>query len=577
MSLDINRLDASVKWSLKKLEKFRKTATDSVTQYVGSHYGEGGSTKKVPVNLLELATTIYVRLLAARAPKCNITSTDLRLMPFAADLELVVNQIPKEIGLTETIQRAVVEAMFSMGVVKVGLRGVSEDPKVGDEPFVSLVRTEDYFCDMSAHSWDEIQYEGNDYWMDVDQVKEIFGVDLTPEEDNNVGDEGQISTRSISVDDTSTPLFERVRLRDVYIVRTGHLITYDLRTLKILRDIPWDGPEGSPYVRLGFSHVPSNLMPLPPVHLWLDLHELANTVFRKLSNQATRKKTVTVFQGGNDEDVHRFKTAVDGEAIRSNAKPQDMSVGGVDNGNLAFFIQNKDLFNILAGNIDALGGLSPQADTAAQEKLIGEASSARLKSMGDSVTDFARAIFRRLAWYAWTDPVRKRVLKKPAGKNTGVYVKVEWTPETRDGDFLDYNLDIDVFSMRDDSPSTRVEKMMLIFERLIFPLQQQLEAQGGYIDMRQLSAYIGENTNLPELAEFVKFQEGAQSSSRPIAGNPNPEYVSTKSPYSRHVYERVNRPGATRHGRDAALMQTLLGGKAQQNDMAALAIGREMK
>ena len=577
MSLDINRLDASVKWSLKKLEKFRKTATDSVTQYVGSHYGEGGSTKKVPVNLLELATTIYVRLLAARAPKCNITSTDLRLMPFAADLELVVNQIPKEIGLTETIQRAVVEAMFSMGVVKVGLRGVSEDPKVGDEPFVSLVRTEDYFCDMSAHSWDEIQYEGNDYWMDVDQVKEIFGVDLTPEEDNNVGDEGQISTRSISADDTSTPLFERVRLRDVYIVRTGHLITYDLRTLKILRDIPWDGPEGSPYVRLGFSHVPSNLMPLPPVHLWLDLHELANTVFRKLSNQATRKKTVTVFQGGNDEDVHRFKTAVDGEAIRSNAKPQDMSVGGVDNGNLAFFIQNKDLFNILAGNIDALGGLSPQADTAAQEKLIGEASSARLKSMGDSVTDFARAIFRRLAWYAWTDPVRKRVLKKPAGKNTGVYVKVEWTPETRDGDFLDYNLDIDVFSMRDDSPSTRVEKMMLIFERLIFPLQQQLEAQGGYIDMRQLSAYIGENTNLPELAEFVKFQEGAQSSSRPIAGNPNPEYVSTKSPYSRHVYERVNRPGATRHGRDAALMQTLLGGKAQQNDMAALAIGREMK
>lgn len=577
MGLDINKLDSSVKWSLQKLEKYRATATKAVTQYVGSHYGEGGSSKRVPVNLLELATTIYVRLLAARAPKCNITCSDSRLRPFAADLELVVNQIPKEIGLTDTIQRAVVQAMFSMGVVKVGLRGVSEDPNVGDEPFVSLVRTEDYFCDMSAHSWDEIQYEGNDYWMDINHVKEMFGVDLTPEEDNNVGDEGQISTRAISVDDTSVPLFERVRLRDVYIVSSGHLITYDIRTRKILRDIPWDGPEGSPYVRLGFSHVPSNLMPLPPVHLWLDLHDLANTVFRKLSNQATRKKTVTVFQGGNEEDVHRFKTAEDGEAIRSNAKPQDMSVGGVDSGNLAFFIQNKDLFNILAGNIDALGGLSAQADTAAQEKLIGEASSARLKSMGDSVIDFARAIFRRLAWYAWTDPVRKRVLNKPAGKNTGVFVKVEWTPETRDGDFLDYNLDIDVFSMRDDSPSTRIEKMMLVLERVFLPLQQQLTEQGGYIDMKYLSAYIGENTNLPELSDFIKFQDGSMAPSRPVAGNPNPEYVSTKSPYSRRVYERVNRPGATRHGRDAALMQTLLGGKAQQNDMAALAVGREMK
>ena len=174
--MDIKKIDESVNWSLRKLEKFRKTAKDSVTQYVGSHYGEGGTKNQVPVNLLELATTIYVRLLAARAPKCNISTPDTRLMPMAADLELVVNQIPKEIGLDRTIQRAVVDAMFAMGVVKVGLRDVSEDPNVGDEPFVSIVRTEDYFCDMSAHSWDEVQYEGNDYWMDVETAETIMSM-----------------------------------------------------------------------------------------------------------------------------------------------------------------------------------------------------------------------------------------------------------------------------------------------------------------------------------------------------------------------------------------------------------------
>jgi hypothetical protein len=574
---EINKLDESVKWSLRKLEKFRETTTKAVKQYVGSHYGEGGANRKVPVNLLELATTIYVRLLAARAPKCNITAADTRLQPFAADLELVVNQIPREIGLDRTIQRAVVDAMFGIGVVKVGLRNASEDPKVGDEPFVSLVRTEDYFCDMSAHSWDEVQYEGNDYWMDVETAKAVFGVDLNAEDDNNVNDVGQTSTRSISAEDTSIPLFDRVLLRDVYIFRTGHLITYDTRTNKVLRDVAWDGPEGSPYVHLGFNYVPSNLMPLPPVQLWLDLHELANGVFRKLANQATRKKTLTVFQGGTDEDVHRFKDAADGEAIRSNAKPEDLSVGGVDGGNLAFFIQTKDLYNILAGNIDALGGLSPQADTAAQEKLIGEASSARLKHMGDQVVEFAREIFRRLAWYAWTDPVRERVLRKPIGRNTGITVPVHWTPETRDGDFLDYNLDIDVFSMRDDSPSTRVEKLMLILERVVAPFQQQLMEQGGYVDMRALLTFIGENTNMPNLPNFIRFQEMGMEASRPIAGNPRPEYISTKSPVTHRTYERVNRPGATRHGRDAALMQTLLGGKAQASEMAALSVGREMK
>ena len=574
--MDIKKIDESVNWSLRKLEKFRKTAKDSVTQYVGSHYGEGGTKNKVPVNLLELATTIYVRLLAARAPKCNISTPDTRLMPMAADLELVVNQIPKEIGLDRTIQRAVVDAMFAMGVVKVGLRDVSEDPNVGDEPFVSIVRTEDYFCDMSAHSWDEVQYEGNDYWMDVETAETMFGTKLTAEDDNNVDESGHTSTREISVADTSVPLFERVRLRDVYIFKTGHLITYDTRTMKVLRDVVWDGPQGSPYVRLAFNHVPSNLMPLPPGELWLDLHELANGVFRKLANQATRKKTVTVFQGGSDEDVYRFKMAKDGEAIRSNAKPEDMSVGGVDGGNLAFFIQNKDLYNIMAGNIDALGGLSPQADTAKQEQLIGEASSARLKAMGDSVIEFAREIFRRLAWYAWTDPVRTRILRKPAGKNTGITVKVEWTPETRDGDFLDYNLDIDVFSMRDDSPSTRVEKLLMILERVTMPFMQQLEAQGGYIDLRMLHSYLGENVNLPELSNIIKFQDMGPEADRPISGNPRPEYISTKSPVTHRTYERVNRPGATRHGRDAALMQTLLGGKAQGAEMAALAMDRSM-
>ena len=88
--------------------------------------------------------------------------------------------------------------------------------------------------------------------------------------------------------------------------------------------------------------------------------------------------------------------------------------------------------------------------------------------------------------------------------------------------------------------------------------------------------YIGENSNLPDLPGFIRFQDMAEESSRPISGNPRPEYISTKSPVSHRTYERVNRPGATRHGRDAALMQTLLGGKAQGAEMAALSMGREM-
>jgi hypothetical protein len=118
---------------------------------------------------------------------------------------------------------------------------------------------------------------------------------------------------------------------------------------------------------------------------------------------------------------------------------------------------------------------------------------------------------------------------------------------------------------------------MLILERVVAPFQQQLMEQGGYVDMRALLTFIGENTNMPNLPSFIRFQEMGMEASRPIAGNPRPEYISTKSPVTHRTYERVNRPGATRHGRDAALMQTLLGGKAQASEMAALSVGREMK
>jgi hypothetical protein len=87
-----------------------------------------------------MAVSIYLRLLAARAPKCIVGTDNSALRPFAADMEIVLNQLPKEIDLRSTLRRAVVEAMFSMGVVKVGIGGTNDNRNIGDEPFVSVVQ-----------------------------------------------------------------------------------------------------------------------------------------------------------------------------------------------------------------------------------------------------------------------------------------------------------------------------------------------------------------------------------------------------------------------------------------------------
>jgi hypothetical protein len=359
---------------------------------------------------------------------------------------------------------------------------------------------------------------------------------------------------------------DQVWLRDVWLPKTGKLITYGVKSLKVFNIVDWDGPDHGPYYTLGFSDVPGNLLPLPPVALWRDLHELGNSLFRKLGRQADSKKTVAAFAGGNDEDAEALKKANDGEGIRySGMKPEQITVGGIDAPTLAFYLQVRDLFSYFAGNIDSLGGLAPATETVGQDRLLSEAASSRLKSMGEATIDYARDIFKALAWYAWTDPVRQRVIAKPV-KGTDLSVRRVWSEETREGDFLDFNLDIDVYSMQDDSPSTKLNKIGTALERFVFPILPQVEAQGGKVDIQKLLSIIATLGNVPELSDIVKFSEPPEDGQQP-KGNPNP---SMKPAHTTRTYERVNRPGGTRHGKDDAMSRLLLGSKVQSAEGAAI-------
>jgi hypothetical protein len=118
--------------------------------------------------------------------------------------------------------------------------------------------------------------------------------------------------------------------------------------------------------------------------------------------------------------------------------------------------------------------------------------------------------------------------------------------------------------------------LMTFFERLVLPMQPMMEAQGAMIDMKAVVDYVARNSNMPEMGEMIMFQDRPPNDRAPMGGNPRPSYISTKSPVTRRIYERGGRPGATRHGRDAAMMQTLLGGNAQPAELAAMSAGRTM-
>lgn len=573
MAFDFDKLKRAVDWSVRQMETPRKSRVAAVKQYCGSHYADGGADKRVPVNLLELLVTIYVRHLAARAPRVMVTSKVDALKPYARDMELALNQIPGEIGLERTLRRAVIEALFGIGVVKVGISSGGEKYEGQDvgESFVDLVSLDDFFVDMSAKSWDTIAFAGNDYWLPVEEARALAEGEEKLEPDSHTvgGERGEERAEGVSSAEGADVYGDRVWLRDVWLPRSCEIVTYSVKSKRLLRKISWDGPECGPYHVLAFNEVPGNLLPLPTVATVRDLHELANVVFRKLARQAEAKKTVAAFQGGNDESVTALKEASDGTGIKyTGPKPELITVGGIDAESLAFYLQVYEQFNRLAGNLDSLGGLGPSAETASQEDAIGQAAGARMASMKSATIAFARSVWKALAWFEWTNPIRKRTIRKPV-EGAPFELTREWSAETRDGDFLDFNFDVDPYSMEEDTPSIRLQKLKNFFVEVLLPAQPLMQQAGAQIDWQRFIELFARLGNVDELRGLVQFGEPIPGEAA-SGGSGAPSF--TPAATTRR-YERISRSAPTRSAKDGIMSRALMGLGVQGSERASLTRG----
>jgi hypothetical protein len=292
---------------------------------------------------------------------------------------------------------------------------------------------------------------------------------------------------------------------------------------------------------------------LPPVGLWRDLHELGNSLFRKLENQADGQKAVMAFRGGQNEDAENFKNAKDQSGITyTSSKPELLATPGVDSKTLAFFLQVQTLSSYVAGNLDSLGGLAPITSTVGQDKLISEAAGAQMRDMSAKTIAVTRDIFKALAYYEWNDPIKQRTLEKQI-PGIDMTIPVKWNSRSKKGKFSSYELDVDVYSMQDDSPSLRLQKLMTFVERLVIPLAPMIQQVGGNIDVQAILRQAAKYADMPDAAEIVTFMDQL-----PQAGG-GQEPASMPSNITR-TYERVGRSGQTKRGADANLQQLLMGG-----------------
>ena len=506
------KLSSAADESNKYMQPFRRTRKELVEAYVGPYY-RGKSPKEVsgsetiPLNLLySFVTAVTPRL--ALNPRADVTTPNPDLLWFANLLREAINRACDEVRLKQAFRKALVDSLFCMGILKVGLGvdgagGLDEvdgwlhDPA---KPFVDAVDLDDYIPDHTARRRDQMLYEGDQERILYDWGMESGLYDKGELERLAKSEESASRTSDISAQSKpgQEPLYRMVTLRHFWLPHTGDIVTIGAHgtSRKFLREISWEGPERGPYERIELNAVPGNAMAIAPTPQIYDLHLLANTMARKLGRQAERTKELTVVWPGDDALANTVKGANDGDVIFGNTQHVTRLLsGGVAQPVYEAVAWFGAMFNQIAGNPNQIGGLESQGETLGQEQMLLASALGKISDWRATALDVGNEVLRKIAWYVWTDPMKSMDLNVPIGG--GLSVPARWTAEAREGDFLDYNFTVQPYSAEHSTPEAQFAKAKGLLVDVVLPLSQQAAAQGMVLDVPEMVDRLFRWANIP--------------------------------------------------------------------------------
>lgn len=580
-NIKVKNLLSAISHSRRRLQPFRQNRIRALSEYVGKNYSDSGSQNKVPVNLIELAVNTYTRQLASRRPIINVTTNRKEYKIFAKEFELALNHLMKALDFEHTLRAATVDALFSMGIVKTGVCEPEHSIRGfllrAGQPYAETVSLDDWVHDMTARNFNECSYMGNRFRLPLHAVKGsdlyINTEDIKPVRRQRFNEHGDTKAQGIGSDESNIQdeAYEYCELWEMWLPQEQKVVTFAADDTgapqKLIRVVDWDGPTFGPYHILSYEHVPGNTMPLPPVASLIDMHQLTNNVFRKLARQAERQKDIVGYRGSSEQDAENVRDAADGEMVRIDDPDsvKTFKFGGIDQQALGFMIQTKNLFTYLGGNLDALGGLGSMSDTVGQDRMMIQSASQRMADMQDATIDFTRRVCSAIGEHLFADKFVKLELEKAVGPSGKVKVPFVYEGRKAEGEFMDFNLQIQPHSMQQTTPGMRLQALTQVMGQFVTPLAGMMQQQGLSIDTRRLMDLLGEYTQIPELTELVVDTQGGSiqtTEDKAVAASNQPPVKRTES-------VRINKPGATRQGQDEMMSRLLLTGRGVQDSEAA--------
>lgn len=133
------------------------------------------------------------------------------------------------------------------------------------------------------------------------------------------------------------------------------------------------------------------------------------------------------------------------------------------------------------------------------------------------------------------------------------------------GDVLNYDVDIDLYSLQDRTPGEKLSTIMQLFQGIIVPLAGPMAEQGINIDFQGLLQVLGNLSGINELTDILKYEMRPEADASPSTLRNQSRGGGTPQTTTRR-YERVSRPGASQQGQEQVLQQILAGGNPQQSE-----------
>jgi hypothetical protein len=526
----LTRLKTSLEREYAALGKLRKQRSRLVSIAAGPNYPHAANedgwlpdgTNLDILGLLRQAAQAQAISLAAERPRFMCSSPYVDRLAFSTHFENALNAYAKTMKLELALFSCAENAFFGLGIAKVYMAQsvpvLLEENEWMDpgKPFVQSISPHHFVYDTQATSFENCSFLADRYRVSFNDLcndtrfKASFRKELKrigPLTSSQL--EGEEWGKALSFDESE--LDQMVFLSDVFIPREGKVYTYLVdEAFRILIDEPlaevtWTGAETGPYKFLNLGPVSDKTTPSSPAQNLELLHNLINTLYRTLSRQAKQQRTIVQIPTSTDEaEVKAAREANDLAFLRSDAVIGLTRIGGPDQNVFAYVLNAMSQYSRMANNLDVQLGLGAVTDTVGQEGIVAQGVSRSEGYIQGRFASFVREIAAELGRLLFTS----KTTSFPMVRQLDSYISVDdpWKGAVEEGsrlgDYYDYDIDIDPYSMAYKSPAQKVTELKQTFMELV-PLAPLTMQQGTMPDVQYYLKELSRLLNNPCLERLL--------------------------------------------------------------------------